>query len=202
MSSRRTARTRARLGAVETSSDLDDRSLLVRARRDPEAFGIFYDRHQAAIRRWFVYRTGSPHVAAELTAETFAQALAGLRGYDPERGGGRAWLGGIAQHQFHRFLRRGEVDARHRRRLRIVLPTSTIDEVERAVDLADAQLLRPQLSSALASLSDPLRAAVLLRIGADLPYAEVAARLGCTEGTARIRVARGLRLLVARMVSP
>ena len=42
---------------------------------------------------------------------------------------------------------------------------------------------------------------MLLRIGADLPYPEVAARLGCTESTARTRVARGLRQLVARMVT-
>ena len=200
MVTRRTGGARAQPTAAPTSSDPDEGSLLVRARREPEAFGRFYDRCHPSILRYFVAQTGSHHAAVELTAETFAQALASLGKYDPERGSGRAWLAGIAQHQFHRYLRRGEVDARHRRRLRIVSPAATLDEVERVVDLADAELMRPQLISALAALSDPLRSAVLLRIGADLPYSEVAERLGCTEGTARIRVARGLRLLVAEMV--
>jgi RNA polymerase sigma-70 factor (ECF subfamily) len=198
---RRTGGAPARLPHA-TSSDLDDGSLLVRARTDPEAFAAFYDRLHAPVLRYFLFQTGSHHLAAELTAETFAQALASLGHYDPERGTGSAWLYGIANHQFHRFLRRGEVDHRHRRRLRVVTPTATADEVERAIDVADAHLLLPQLTSALALLSDPIRSAVLLRIGADLPYAEVAARLGCSEGTARIRVSRGLRQLVATMAVP
>ena len=185
-----------------TSSDPDDGSLLVRARTDPEAFGTFYDRRHAAVVRYFLFHTGSHHLAVELTAETFAQALASLDRYDPRRGSGGGWLFGIAAHQFHRFLRRGEVDQRHRRRLRVVTPSATIDEVERAVERADAHLLLPQLTLALSELSDVLRAAVLLRIGADLPYAEVAERLGCSESAARLRVTRGLRQLVATMVEP
>jgi RNA polymerase sigma-70 factor (ECF subfamily) len=183
-----------------TGSGLDDGSLLVRARTQPDAFGSFYDRHHREVLRFFLHRTGSHHLAAELTAETFAQALGSLRRFDPHRGTGRAWLFGIAQHQFHRWLRSGEVDRRHRHRLRIVTPVSTADEVDRAVDLADAQRRRPELSTALASLSEPLRSAVLLRIGDDLTYAEVAEHLGVTEGTARTRVTRGLRQLVAAMV--
>lgn len=185
----------------ERSGDPDDGSLLLRTRTDPSAFGTFYDRHQPELLHFFLLHTGSPHPAAELTAETFAQALASIDGFDPSRGTGGAWLQGIATHQLHRFLRRGEVDRRHRRRLDVVTPTFTADEVERAVDRADADLLQPQLTSALDELSPTLRAAVLLRIGADLPYAEVAERLGCTESTARTRVRRGLRQLVSRMVA-
>jgi RNA polymerase sigma-70 factor (ECF subfamily) len=182
-----------------TGSGLDDGSLLVRARREPEAFGCFYDRHRRQVYRYFLQQTGSHHLAAELSAETFAQTLANLRQYDPRRGAGKAWLFGIAQHQYHGWLRRGEVDRRHRRRLRIVTPAISLDEVERAIDLADAHLRSPELTRALGALSEPLRSAVLLRIGGDLPYAEVAERLGVKESTARTRVTRGLRQLVAAM---
>lgn len=188
-------------GDEPASSDLDDGSLLVRARTDPEAFGQFYDRQYRTVLRYFLFHTGSAHLATELTAETFAQALASVERFDPSRGTGVAWLFGIATHQFRRFLRRGEVDQRHRRRLRIITPIAAVDEVERAVERADADLLTPQLAAALSGLSDVLRAAVLLRIGADLPYADVAEQLGCTEGTARVRVARGLRQLAAAMVA-
>jgi RNA polymerase sigma-70 factor (ECF subfamily) len=189
----------ARAHLSRTGSDLDDRSLLVRARREPEAFGRFYDRHQPEVLRYFLQQTGSHHLAAELCAETFAETLANLGQFDPRRGTGKGWLFGIAQHQFHGWLRRGEVDRRHRRRLRIVTPAFTLDDVERAIDLADAELRSPELVTALAALSEPLRSAVLLRIGGDLPYAEVAERLGVKESTARTRVTRGLRQLVAAM---
>jgi RNA polymerase sigma-70 factor (ECF subfamily) len=195
---RRTGGARAHHTAT-TRSDPDDGSLLVRARTQPEAFGAFYDQHHREILGWFRHHTGSHHLAAELTAETFAQALAGLRQFDPRRGTGRSWLFGIAQHQLHRWLRSGAVDRRHRQRLGVVTPTSTADEVERAVDLADAQRRRLELQAALDALSEPLRSAVLLRVGRDLSYAEVAQLLGVTEGAARTRVTRGLQQLGAAM---
>ncbi len=190
----------ARPHTSETSSDPAG-SLLVRARVDPEAFGQFYDLHSAAVLRWFLGHTGSPHTAMDLAAETFAQALACLHRFDPARGTGTAWLFGIAAHQYHRFLRRGAVDRRYRARLWVATPAVTADDVERIVDLADADRLSPRLHAALGELSDPVRAAVELRVGHDLPYAEVAARLGCTEGSARLRVLRGLRQLAVTLVA-
>jgi RNA polymerase sigma factor (sigma-70 family) len=195
---RRTGPPRAH-DSEEASSDPAG-SLLVRALTDPEAFGEFYDRYHVILLGWFLHRTGSPHLAAELTAETFAQTLASLEQYDPARGSGTTWLFGIAGHQFHGFLRRGDIERRHRRHLHLITPDLRVDELDRVVDRLDAEVRVPELANALNDLSEALRSAVLLRIGADLPYPEVAARLGCTEGTARARVARGLRQLVALMV--
>lgn len=189
-----------RAHADATSNDPEG-SLLVRARSDPEAFGELYDRLFAGILRWFLHRTGSPHAAMELTAETFAQALASLHRFDPRQGNGTAWVFGIASHQYHRFLRRGTIDRRHRTRLWLTTPTATPDDVERLVELLDAQSFAPELQAALDELSSGVRAAVELRIAHDLPYAEVAARLGCSVGSARTRVARGLRQLALAMVS-
>ena len=178
-----------------------DRALLARARRDPDAFGEFFDRHWAGVVRWHLARTGSPHTAMELAAETFAQALAGVHRFDPARGSGAAWLYGIAAHQYHRYLRDGEVDRRHRIRLWVASPIVTPDDVERIVEIADAAAWSPRLDAALAELTDGVRAAVELRIGHDLPYAEVAARLGCSELGARLRVRRGLRKLAIVLVA-
>jgi DNA-directed RNA polymerase specialized sigma24 family protein len=43
---------------------------------DPEAFGVFYDRHVKALLGYFARRTFDAEEAADLTAETFASALA------------------------------------------------------------------------------------------------------------------------------
>jgi DNA-directed RNA polymerase specialized sigma24 family protein len=42
----------------------------------------------------------------------------------------------------------------------------------------------------------------VLRVGHDLPYAEVARRLGCSEGAARVRVTRALTRLADLLEAP
>ena len=63
-----------------------DEELLAAVRREPEAFGIFYRRHVTALLGYFLRRTRDAELAADLTAETFAAALDGLRRFDPRRG--------------------------------------------------------------------------------------------------------------------
>ena len=58
-------------------SESDDR-LLVAAAVDPGAFAEFYGRYERAMLAFFVHRTREPELAADLTAEVFAAALAGV----------------------------------------------------------------------------------------------------------------------------
>jgi DNA-directed RNA polymerase specialized sigma24 family protein len=64
---------------------------------DPEDFGRFYDRYVRSLLAYFQRRTRDPEAAADLTAETFAAALAArgrfqarARGRGPRRRAGRA----------------------------------------------------------------------------------------------------------------
>lgn len=61
----------------------------------------------------------------------------------------------------------------------------------RAVDAPLLVALTHALAGLPASQVDTLR----LRVMEDLPYSEVARRLGCSEGAARVRVSRGLARL-------
>ena len=94
-----------------------DAELLVASAGDPEAFGRFYDRYAVALLGWFVRRTADPQTAADLTAETFAQAFASRRRYRDTGAPAFTWLLGIARHQLSGALRRRRVDDRARRRL-------------------------------------------------------------------------------------
>jgi RNA polymerase sigma-70 factor (ECF subfamily) len=58
---------------------LDDDELLALTPRRPEAFAVFYRRHEQALLGWLVRRTGDPELAADLSAETWAAALLGVR---------------------------------------------------------------------------------------------------------------------------
>jgi RNA polymerase sigma factor (sigma-70 family) len=61
--------------------------------------------------------------------------------------------------------------------------------------LADLRACRGRLAGALDRLRPALGEAVRLRVIAELPYEQVAARLGIPEQSARARVSRGLRAL-------
>src|SRR5689334_11687107 len=97
--------------------ELDDGDLLSLSTRHPEAFAAFYRRHAADLLAYFARRTLDADVAAELTAETFAEAFASRARFRDQGEGGGPWLFGIGRHQLSRYFRRGAVDASARRRL-------------------------------------------------------------------------------------
>ena len=179
-----------------------DAELLRESTRRPEAFGEFYDRHAEALLGFFARRTWDAQEAADLTAETFAVAFASRRRYRDTGAPAYAWLLGIARHQLGRAVRRRCVDDRARRRLgieRIELDDASLARIE---ELADLSALRPSLAAALEQLPSGTARAVSLRVADDLPYAEVAQRLGCSEGAARVRVTRGLTQLADLLEAP
>jgi RNA polymerase sigma-70 factor, ECF subfamily len=165
----------------------------------PDDFGTFYDRHARALLGFLYRKTADPETAADLTAETFAQAFLYRGRYRETGSGARAWLLGIASHQLSRSLRRHRVEDRARRRLG--MERVLVDEIsyERIEELADFAPMRDAIRQALDSVSPKLAQAVLLRVGLDLSYPEVARRLQCSESAARVRVARGLAKLTDRL---
>ena len=170
-----------------------DAELIHAARSDADAFAELYGRHAHAIASWFGART-SGWLAAELTAETFAQAALSLKRFRDEAEGSAApWLYGIARNVLRRSLERERVERAARRRLG--MPVRAYDELDDVDDRLDSEQLRPELVNALARLPLGQREAVELRILRTLSYDEVAKSLGCSEVAARIRVTRALSSL-------
>lgn len=66
--------------------DLSDDELLFRARSESRAFETFYRRYVALVTGYFVNRTRSPELAADLTAETFACLLEAVGQFDAQPG--------------------------------------------------------------------------------------------------------------------
>ena len=172
-----------------------DAELLTASRADPAAFVELYRRHAEDLLRYFARRTLDPESAAELTAETFAEAFASRGTYRDTGANGVAWLYGIARHQLGRYFRHGRVDAAARNRLALPSRPLPSEDYERIEDLIDFAPIRAALVDALETLGEDQRDALRLRVIDGLPYADVAARLRCGEGAARQRVSRGLRRL-------
>lgn len=155
-----------------------------------------YARHRDELLLFLVRRTADAQVAMDLWAETFALAVEGRRRYrgtsDAEAAG---WLYGIARRQLALYYRRGRTEDRAVRRLGLERPPAPPEVLAEAERRAGLDAVRVELAAALATLSEPVRDAVRLRVVDELPYADLAARLRISEPAARARVSRGLAAL-------
>lgn len=170
---------------------LDDDALLALTPRRPQAFAVFYRRHERMLLGFFMRRTGEPELAADLLAETFAAALTSVRRFDPSRAPALAWTFGIANNQLRRARRKGRVEDRARRRLGmppIVLEEEALERIER---LSGDE----RVDDLLAHLSPDQARAVRARVIDEQPYGRIAAEVRCSESVVRQRVSRGLATL-------
>jgi RNA polymerase sigma-70 factor (ECF subfamily) len=183
--------------AAQVHDGLTDAELLRKAAHDPDAFAVFYRRHATRIFAFFLNRTACGETAADLTAETFAQAFLSRRRYREGPEPATAWLFAIARHQLAHFVRSATVADRGRKRLRITVASTAADDLDRAEQLADLVQHRDLIRRALSRLSSAIADAVRFRVIDEMSYDEVAQELGCSPAAARQRVARGLTQLAA-----
>jgi RNA polymerase sigma-70 factor (ECF subfamily) len=172
-----------------------DAELLVASCHDPAAFRELYDRWAERLLAWFYRRVFDPEVAADLLAETFAVAYERRHRFRDVGRPGSAWLFGIARKEPAHWARHRAAEQRAVRRLGIVRPALDDESIARIEALADVAAQRHALAAALGRMTDRERDAVRLRVLEELDYQTIAARLGCSEGTARGRVHRGLTRL-------
>jgi RNA polymerase sigma factor (sigma-70 family) len=182
--------------------EIADSELLLLSREEPDAFGTLYERHAEGLLGYFARRTFDPEAAAELVAETFAEAFASRRRFRDRGSGAAGWLYGIARHELGRFFRHGAVDSRARRKLGLPDREVSADDYERIEELIDFEQVGRAIAQAFSLLSEEQREAMTLRVVEGRPYREVAELLRCSEETARARVSRGLKRLTRLLGSP
>jgi RNA polymerase sigma-70 factor (ECF subfamily) len=187
------------LAPVTESVDAERRECMAhdpaRDLRTEAGFVAAYREHGVDLVAYFYRRTLSAEAAADLTAETFAKAWLLRRRYRPSRGTPGAWLQHLASQELLHFWRHARVSARARSKLglpELVYEPDELGDIERRCDMTTAL---EALDSSIAVLPRAQAEALRLRIVEQLPYEEIALRLGCTQGAARVRVTRALRTL-------
>jgi len=170
-----------------------DEALL--AAGDAASFECFYVRHVDELLGFFVRRTRDAELAADLTAETFAAALAARRRYRADKGAAGAWLYGIALKKLADAQRRGYVERRARRRLGMERLELTDLEIARIEALAGDQTATLWVDR----LAPDQREAVVAHVVDERSYGEIAGALGTSEAVVRKRVSRGLQTVRQRM---
>lgn len=169
---------------MHPSQTSTDGAVIRASRLDPPAFGVIFDRHWVRIHRYCVVRAGPP--GEDVAAETFRVAFDRRTDYDG-RDDAAPWLYGIATNLLRNWFRSA---ARQERAMRRSTPPLPGDDVEDALERAEAQRLGPELAAVLARLTPEDRDALLLHACAELTYEQIARATGVPVGTVRSRIHR------------
>jgi RNA polymerase sigma-70 factor, ECF subfamily len=171
----------------------------------PEALDLLYRKCAPRLLSYIRLRMGrSDRERLESGDILQAAFLKSLQHLDEFRGADTrsllAWLARIAERE---ILDRGDYHRRQRRDLSREVPlTSGVvlpAQVRSALSQAILDERTARLERAMASLADDHREVILLRKFQDLPFAEVARRLGRSEDACRMLLARAMTALTLAM---
>ncbi len=154
-----------------------------------DAFGELARRHGSAVRALLRRMGAEAALADDLAQDAFLTAYERIGEFRGE-GAFAGWIKRIAARLYlKRWKRRGRLD-----------PVAETEETGDASDGESHALVRLDLDSALATLSDVERLCVSLCYGAGLSHAETAETLKVPLGTVKSHVKRGMDKLKQRLV--
>jgi RNA polymerase sigma factor (sigma-70 family) len=165
----------------------DDAQQVELSLRDPECFGMVFDRYFAEIHGYVARRLGRD-AADDVAAETFLTAFRSRRRFDASRGTVRAWLYGIVTNHISAY-RRQEVRA-YRALARAAMQGVEEGHADRVAERVDAGAAARELAGALAELPRGDREVLLLVALGGLSHPDVAVALGIPNGTVGSRLNR------------
>jgi len=181
---------------MSNAEQRSDSELLLAARTCSESFGVFYERHVASVLAFFRRRVPGPEEAFDLTAETFAAALASVPRYEPGPELPRAWLFAIARHKLSEALRHSRVQDEARR----ALAMEPIQLDDKAIEILETTA-RAGAVELLETLPPEQRDAIKAHHLEERGYADIASELRSSESVIRKRVSRGLTAVQAQLVA-
>ena len=160
------------------TTQTDEAALVRRAAQSPDAFARLYQFHHHAIYTYLCRRTGNPHAAEDLAAETFLTAMRKIGAYRPTGAPFRVWLYRIATNKANHWAR-----SRRREPARATLDTHTAPP---AVDSNQPD----DTHAALLALPVKHQTVLTLHHIEGLSVEEVAATIGRSQGAVKSRLFR------------
>jgi RNA polymerase sigma-70 factor (ECF subfamily) len=171
----------------------DDGELVVRARRDPGAFGALYRRYSDRIYAFAHRRTWTREAAEDVTAATFERAYRHLDRFDETGAGFGPWLFRIAANELvDHYRREGRVrTGRGQRALSVLSDDNSVDDVDRIERADDVQ----RMLGAMSTLRPRYQEALSLRYLAELEADDAARAMGCSKPVLAVTLHRALGAL-------
>lgn len=174
-----------------------DSELIARAKEDPGAFGLLYERYVDRIYNYIYYRTGNHQDAEDLTARTFYRALKKISRYDDRGAPFSAYLYRIAHNIVVNWYR----DTSRRQIVSLDDLVIGTKKGEEPSAVAVEREERTLLLEAIRRLAPDRQQLLILKFIEQMRNAEIAEVMGRTEGAIKSLYHRTLVALREELVS-
>ena len=171
-----------------------DAIIVLRARNDPEAFGLLYNRYAHRVISYFLLRTGNREDAEDLTSQLFVRAFEALPRFKTGQGTVRSWLFAIAHN----------LAVSHYRKRHDIRPIDSVDLLDNAPPLEERAVLGDELirlRQALSTLTKEQRLVIELRL-AGLSGVEISKAAGKSHAAIKMLQHRALEQLRLALAAP
>jgi RNA polymerase sigma-70 factor (ECF subfamily) len=182
-------------GTPPDESDVAEAELIERAKGDPNAFSLLYERYVDRIYAYVYYRTGDPRDAEDLTARVFYRALAHLPDFNQTGAPFVAWLYRIA----HNLVANWHRDKTRHPELPLDLWLHTPGQEGAPHTQAEAAEAQGKLLDAIRALPADRQQLLLLKFVDGLSNLEIGKILGRSEGAIKSLYHRTLLALREEM---
>jgi RNA polymerase sigma-70 factor (ECF subfamily) len=170
------------------------RDPIERAKSDPAAFGLLYDRYASQIYRFVRARVRDDGIAEDITAEVFLSALRHIKGYQDQGRPFSCWLYRIAVNAVASHYRNKRSPLSLDEHLELVSPV--IDPLDEVVGRERLRIVW----EAVDRLPAQQRAAMILKFSEDMTMEEVGAVLGKSQAAAKLLIYRAMQRLRRELV--
>jgi RNA polymerase sigma-70 factor, ECF subfamily len=184
---------------------MDDIELMLRVQvGDWPSFAALMDRHRATIERFLYHKVRNRALAEELTQEAFLRVYRARLAYQPTARF-KSWLYQIATHLASNSRRDRRYERLHESldsQPVFAIPIQIADARPTVEEAMVARAKNVHVRRAVATLPEKQRTAVLLHKFYGAEYAEIAARLGCSESAVKALMFRAYERLRATLSQP
>lgn len=148
-----------------------------------DSFVLLYDAYIEKIYKFLFFRTLHKELAEDLTSQTFIKALEKINTFRSDRGEFQTWLYQIARNLLIDEFRRRKPVENIDDHLNIQSETNLETETQALLD-------KETLYKILESLPDESQELITMRLWDELPYSEIAAITGKSEGSLKMQFSR------------
>jgi len=174
----------------------EEKELVERARRDPEAFGKLYDQYYSQIFGYVLRRVANIEIAQDITSEVFFKALKNLGQFKWHNISLSSWLYRIAANKIVDYFRKGKHKVVSLEEISDLIsdsnPSTEVLQAEKELERHEHFLI---LHESIAKLPFKYQEVITLRYFENRQIREIAQILGKREGTIKSWLHRGLEKL-------
>lgn len=160
--------------------------IIERARLDPKAFGLLYEKYFDRIFNYLLRQTDEEELAGDLCAQTFVNALNHLKNYEFRGIPFSAWLYKIASNEINKHYRK------YKGKKIFSIEEVRIKELVHNEDESASEELIARLVEFMKDLPTDMLQVLELRFYEDRDFKEIAYILDITESGAKMRTYRAL----------